>query len=156
MIFDGKLGPEQVQQYAEEKEAIYRELYAPDIEEVTGLIKFIDDLQGRNIRTAIATTAPAKNREFALQSLGLEDRFEVILGDEHVVNGKPNPEIFLSTANELSVDPSECIVFEDSPPGVKAGKNAGMVVVGLLTSHASDELSEADYLVNDFTDINLT
>lgn len=155
LVFGRKLSGEELQNYSDEKEAIYRELYAADIEEVEGLTDFIQKLHDKNIKTAIATTAPAGNRDFALKALGLEGKFEVILGDEHVTNGKPHPEIYLSTAKGLGVSPNECIVFEDSPPGIESGKNAGMKVVGLLTSHSGEELAGADYLVNDFTEINL-
>jgi beta-phosphoglucomutase-like phosphatase (HAD superfamily) len=77
------------------------------------------------------------------------------LGDEHVTQGKPHPEIYLATAKELGVAPSECLVFEDSPPGVASGKSAGMTVVGILSSHAPGELKDADYAVDDFTQIQL-
>jgi len=92
-IFDRPLSPDEVAQYTEEKEALYRELYAPHIQEVGGLTSLITELRDRDIKIAIATTAPAKNREFALRELGLEGKFDVILGDEHVAHGKPNPEV---------------------------------------------------------------
>ena len=155
LVFGRKLNGDELQKYSNEKEAIYRELYAPEIEEVEGLTELIEKLHEKNIKTAIATTAPAKNREFVLKALGLEGKFEVILGDEHVTFGKPHPEIYTATARALSVSPDECIVFEDSPPGVESGKNAGMKVIGLLTSHNSEELSQADYLVDDFTQVNI-
>ena len=155
LVFGDKPSPDDLLAYTEEKEAIYRELYEPEIKEVAGLSDLINQFEEKNIRIAIATTAPKKNRDFALVSLGLEGKFEVILGDEHVTHGKPDPEIYLSTAKELGVAPKECIVFEDSPPGVKAGKNAGMAVVGILTTHSAHELAEADYFVNDFSELRI-
>lgn len=155
LVFGRKLTPEEVQEYSEEKEALYRQLYEQDIQEVAGLTQLIRRLHEHTIHTAIATTAPAKNREFALKALRLEGKFDVILGDEHVKQGKPDPEIYLSAARELSLKPEECIVFEDSPPGVASGKNAGMLVVGVLTSHSIDELSDADYYINDFTEMDI-
>lgn len=115
----------------------------------------VDALHARGVKTAIATTAPAKNREFALQALDLIGKFEVILGDEHVTHGKPHPEIYLAAAEKLGVDPAECIVFEDSPPGVQSGKQAGMTVIGILSSHAAEDLHEADYVVEHFDRIKL-
>lgn len=156
IVFGKKLDKERELQYTEEKEALYRELFKPDIEEIAGLSKLIEDLHDRGIRTAIATTAPAKNRNFALKELELEGKFEVILGDEHVSQGKPHPEIYLSTAKELGVRPDECIVFEDSPPGVLSGKNAGMTVVGILSSHTPEDIKDADYTASDFTTINFS
>lgn len=155
LVFGRKLSDSEIRRYSDEKEAIYRALYAPYIVEVEGLTNLINALHEKNIRTAIATTAPAKNREFALESLGLEGKFEIILGDEHAKLGKPNPEIYLSAARKLNISPSECAVFEDSPPGIKSGKNAGMLVIALLTSHNADELGLADYFVNDFTEVEV-
>lgn len=108
------------------------------------------------MQTAIATTAPTKNRDFVLKALGLEGKFEVILGDEHVTHGKPHPEIYLSAAEMLGIVPNECLVFEDSPPGVASGKSAGMTVVGILSSHFADELQDADYAVGNFTQIGFS
>jgi len=153
-VFGHPLEPEQIARYTEEKEGLYRELYKPYITEVEGLTTFINNLRAYHLKLAIATTAPKKNRDFTLRALNLKGKFEIIIGDEHVGKGKPDPEIYLSTASELGVEPSECVVFEDSPSGVKSGKSAGMTVVGLLTSHDATELSKADYLVRDFTDID--
>jgi beta-phosphoglucomutase len=154
-LFGPSVSPHKIKVISDEKEALYRELYADFIEEVPGLIKFIDKLHKRRIRTAIATTAQLQNRNFALVSLGLEDRFEVILGDEHVRNGKPDPEIYLKTSQELGVAPEKCIVFEDSPPGVQAAKNAGMTAVGVLTMHKTEHLRSADFLIHNFAEIQL-
>ena len=154
-VFGKELSPEEIKKFTDEKESIYQELYAPDIKEVQGLRNLLEQLKQRNIKLAIATTAPAGNREFGLKALGLNDTFEVILGDEHVNRGKPDPEIYLETAKKLGVDPTHCLVFEDSPVGVQAGKNAGMRVVGILTTHTAEELGAADQHVNDFAQLEL-
>ncbi|MBP9667949.1 HAD family phosphatase [Candidatus Saccharibacteria bacterium] len=152
-LFSRELTAREVTAYSEEKEAIYRELYREHIEEVEGLSVFIDTLHKLGLRTAIATTSPKKNYTFVLNSLGLMEKFEVILGDEDVKHGKPNPEIYKKTAAALGVSPSDCIAFEDSPPGVQSAKRAGMTVVGIVTSHAPDELQGADYTVANFTEL---
>lgn len=153
-VFGRQLGEDEIQKYTDEKEAVYRELYGGYIEEVKGLTSLIGRLVDEGKKIAIATTAPKENRAFGLAALGLEGKFEVIMGNEHVKHGKPHPEIYIRTAEQLGVDPSDCVVFEDSPPGVQSGKAANMTVIGLLTSHVPDELSAADYLVYDFTEIS--
>jgi len=156
LVFNRKLDKDEELNYTEEKEALYRGLLQPDMEEISGLTKLIEMLHTRGIKTAIATTAPAKNREFVLKELGLNGKFEVILGDEHVNRGKPHPEIYESTSRKLGVKPHQCLVFEDSPPGVASGKDAGMTVVGILSSHSAEELHDADYVVSDFTNIQFS
>lgn len=149
----GDMSPEETQRLGDEKEVLYRELYAPDIEAVRGLHETVNELERHGLRLAIATTANKANREFVLDALGLQDRFELVLGEEHVSHGKPHPEIYLSAAQKLGVEPAECLVFEDSPSGVAAAKEAGMTVAGLLTLHTPEELKQADYTVSDFTDV---
>lgn len=68
--------------------------------------------------------------------------------------GKPDPEIFLKTAEALHIAPENCIVFEDSIAGVRAGKAAGMKVVALTTSHKPEQLKEADLIIKDYAEIN--
>lgn len=154
-IFEHKLSEEDLQKYTEEKETLYRSFYESEIKEVDGLTDIIEALLQNGLRLAIATTAPKRNRDFGLKALGLENTFETILGDEHVTRGKPHPEIYLSAAKQLDIAPKECIVFEDTPAGVIAGKDAGMTVVGILTSHTAEELKSADFIVDDFTHIKL-
>ena len=115
----------------------------------------LNSIKKRDKKLAIATTAPKENREFVLNALGLEEYFEVILGEEDVQKGKPDPEIYLKTAELLGVAPDSCIVFEDSPVGVASAKNAGMTVVGITTTHSEDELEKADIIVQNFTELKL-
>ena len=147
---------EEINSHAEKKEQLYRELYAPHIQEVRGLTEILQLLKSHNKKIAIATTAPKKNRDFGLEALGMSDIFSVVLGEEDITRGKPHPEIYLETAKRLGVTPDRCLVFEDSPPGVASGKSAGMTVVGLLTTHSEEELKDANYQVRDFTAVKFT
>ena len=151
MIFNKELSADEILMYSEEKEGLYRELYRSYIKEVAGLSEILHLLKVNNKKLAIATTAPKKNREFGLEALKIVDTFSVILGDEDVTKGKPDPEIYLETAKRLGVETSRCLVFEDTPSGVGAGKNARMTVIGIMTTHSAKDLKEADFHVKDFT-----
>lgn len=63
---------------------------------------------------------------------------------EDVERSKPHPEGYLKAAKLLAVDPADCIVIEDAPHGITAGKAAGCTVVGVATTHTSDDLAKAD------------
>ena len=139
--------------YAEEKEQIYRELYKDYIKEISGLTDLIKKLRDKGLKLAVATTAPWKNRDFGLEELGLTDAFDVIVGNEDVTKGKPDPQIYLEVCRRLSIDPHSCLVFEDSPVGVRAGKNAGMRVIGIMTSHSASELAKVEAVIDDFTQV---
>jgi beta-phosphoglucomutase len=153
-ILDRELSEEEIAKYADEKESVYRELYAADIEPIAGLHNLLDTLQKAGKKLAVATTAPKDNRDFGFKALGIENVFSVILGDEHITKGKPHPEIYIETAKKLQVDPSRCIVFEDTPSGIQSGKNAGMKVICLLTTHSEEDNKDADYFVKDFTQLS--
>ncbi len=87
-----------------------------------------------------------------LVAAGLETP-PVLITAEDVGRGKPDPEGYLAAALRLGVDPMDCIVLEDSPSGVKAGKLAGCVVIGIASTHRPDELSAADGIVPSLTSI---
>ncbi len=154
-LFNGKLSRKEIDEYSEEKEQMYRGLYAPFIKEVDGLSDLIKLLKAKGLKIAVATTAPQENRDFGLIALGLEKSFDVIVGDEQVELGKPDPQIYLLTAEKLEVRPKKCLVFEDTPKGVESAKRAGMKVVGVMTSRSAKDLEQADFLIKTFSDVKL-
>jgi beta-phosphoglucomutase len=149
----GNLDAETIRKYAEEKEALFRSLYN-DIKPVAGLIPFLDKLDMLNISRAIATSAPRANVDFTLQKTNTGKYFNTVLDDSFVTEGKPNPQIYLKSAQALGFDPSNCIVLEDSLSGVKAGKRAGCKVIGITTTHTREELNETDLVIDDFESLD--
>lgn len=146
----GTADPEAIARYAKEKEALYRELYAPHIRPVEGLIDFLDKLRAEGIPRAIATSAPRANVDFTLEKTGTASYFDVILDESFVSRGKPDPEIYLKTAEALNMPPSRCIVFEDSISGVLSATAAGCRVIGITTTHTSEEFPPVDRVIDDF------
>ncbi len=136
------------------KEEIYRKMYENEIAPVTGLSGFLEDLQSHNVMMAIATSGVQVNIDYMFKHLPLKKYFKEIINSAHIKKGKPNPEIFLKTAAALHTAAANCIVFEDSVPGITAGKAAGMKVVAITTSHKREELNEADLIIEDYTEIN--
>lgn len=152
----GELPEETLLRYADEKEALYREIFAADIAPVKGLIRFLDLLDAHGIPKAIATSAPAANVLFTLGHTGTEGRFGTILDETFVSKGKPDPEIYLKTCAALGLAPAQCIVIEDSLSGVAAAQAAGCSVVGITTTHTADELAHTDLIISDFDDLSAT
>lgn len=155
VLFDRELTEEEVVRYGEEKEELYRELYAPHVEPLPGLIEFLKELKQAGNSLAVATSAPRVNLEFLFDRLPLRSLFDAAIDSSDVFLGKPDPEIFLKAAAKLNRAPSQCVVFEDSFAGIQAGRNAGMKVVGLATSHAPDKLEGSDLVIGDFVQITL-
>ncbi len=152
LLFNRMLTDAQVYAFTEEKEEVYREIYRPHLKPVAGSVDFLEDLKTHGVKLAVATSAPLSNLEFTLDGAGLAPFFEVVVYGAMVRRGKPNPEIYLTTAEKLGVGPSRCVVFEDALPGIESARRAGMPVVGLTTSHSADELATSTVLqAADFT-----
>lgn len=150
----GPLPTAQLQAFADEKESLFRTLYARDVKPLNGLVSFLEKLEKNDIPRAIATSAPRANVEFTLQRTGIGRFFTTILDESYVTRGKPDPEIYIKTAAALGYDPKRCLVLEDSLSGVAAGRAAGCKVVGLATTHTAAELVESDHIIADFEGID--
>ncbi|MFZ0817458.1 MAG: HAD family hydrolase [Candidatus Sulfotelmatobacter sp.] len=72
---------------------------------------------------------------------------KVMITADDVVNGKPHPEPYLKGAEQLGVNPKECLVIEDAPAGIRAAHAGGMKVIGLTSTYPAPALSEADFVV---------
>ena len=94
-----------------------------------GVRELIEELKAAGIKVALASSS--KNAPTVIERLGVRSLFEVIVDGTMVAHTKPDPEIFLSTAEKLGVPPSECVVFEDAEAGVEAALAAGMKCVGV-------------------------
>jgi HAD superfamily hydrolase (TIGR01509 family) len=154
-VFGRALTPEEVDRYGEEKEGLYRELYARDMAPLPGLLNLLKGLRKSGIRTAVATSAPKSNVDFLLDGLGIRDCFDLVIDAAGVRRGKPDPEIYLKSARRLGCQPAACIVFEDALAGIEAGRRAGMKVIGVATTLPADRLVETDLVVKDFTEITV-
>lgn len=135
-----------------EKEAAYQELYRPHVSPLPGLLTFLARLRATHIRVALATAAPAQNREFVLGALGLERAFEVVQGPEGIARGKPAPDIYLGAAARLGLEGGACVAFEDAVNGVRSARAAGMTAVAVLTTTEEADLRRAgaSYVIRDF------
>lgn len=137
----------------DEKESLFRELYEPYVEPISGFVEFVKRLKTEGIKMAVATSAPRANLDLIADKLSLQDYMGSFMASESVTKHKPDPEVYLTSAARLGVSPEQCVVFEDSFSGVSAGLNAGMKVVGVLTSHTRDELPRCDDYIHDYQDM---
>jgi HAD superfamily hydrolase (TIGR01509 family) len=87
-------------------------------------------LRGNNIKTALVTGSMHRMAQKVAEQIGF-DAFDVILGGDDVVRGKPHPESYLTAAKMLGVDPANCVAFEDSLTGITAAEAAGTKAVGI-------------------------
>ncbi|WP_030987183.1 HAD-IA family hydrolase [Streptomyces sp. NRRL S-1813] len=102
-------------------------------------------------RWAVVTSATARLAEARLDAAGI--RTKTLIAADDISRGKPDPEPFLLAAERLGVDPARCVVFEDAPAGLAAGRAAGMLTVALTTTHRAEELS-ADVVVSTLAEVS--
>ena len=130
-----------------EKEAVYRELYAPHRATVDGFEALILDARRDGIALLVGTAAPDENIAFTLDGLDLRRHFDGVVGAADVARGKPHPDVFLLAAERAGARPENCIVFEDAPLGVEAARRAGMRAVVLTTTLPASAFAEFDNVI---------
>ena len=86
-------------------------------------------------------------------NIPIKDYFDVVINSSHITKGKPDPEIYLTTASKLNIAPGNCLVFEDAVVGVKSAKDAGMHVIGITTTQSADELKIADKVISGYKEL---
>jgi len=138
-----------------EKEGLYRELYAPYLAPVNGLENFLTELKNAGVKMAMATSATVEDINFILNKVPIRDDFDEIVNSTMVSKPKPNPQIFLKAAEKLNREPANCVVFEDSLAGIKAANDAGMKVVGITTGHLAADLHPVDLVIDDYSQLTV-
>lgn len=109
-----------------------------------------DELRARGVPVAVASGSPRERLDRTLARAGLA--FAVSVAGDEVPRGKPAPDMFLAAAERLGVAPADCVVVEDSPPGVAAGRAAGMHTLAVCRVPGTESsLAAADRLVHELT-----
>ena len=123
---------------------------------VDGVLDLIKLLQENGYSLLLASSATSKTITEVLRWFNLDEVFKVFVGGDQVSRSKPNPEIFLKTAELGNVRPSECLVIEDAYNGVFAAKEAGMYCIGFQSHYTGEQdLNMADVIVMKLCDITL-
>jgi mannitol-1-/sugar-/sorbitol-6-/2-deoxyglucose-6-phosphatase len=104
-----------------------------------GVEKIISFFNNRSISIALASSSSIRIIEAVLDRLKLRDDFKIYHSAQYEKKGKPDPAVFLSTARLLYIKPENCLVFEDSINGIKAGLAAGMKVIGVPEPHMHND-----------------
>ncbi|MFW6035005.1 MAG: HAD family hydrolase [Halanaerobiales bacterium] len=131
-------------------------LKGSQVEPINGIKPLLDKLRKVKLKVALASSSPTEYIRQVLEKLKIKEYFETTVSGEELKNGKPDPDIFLHTAELINVKPGNCLVIEDSENGVKAAKAAGMKCIGYNNLNSgSQNLDNADIIINSITEINL-
>lgn len=124
---------------------------------LAGVDELIKELHEHDVPMAVASSSTSRLIDAVLEKLGVAAYMHAIHSGEHERRGKPFPDVFLSAAKSLAVEPKECVVFEDSLNGVKAAKAAGMYCIAVpeVPYEASEfEAAGADRIVGSLDEVH--
>jgi HAD superfamily hydrolase (TIGR01509 family) len=120
-----------VQEIAAETEAIFAEILESRLATMPGLLELLDAAEATGIPKAVATSSGRRFVESVLARFDLHPRFEFVLTAEDIAQSKPHPEIYLTAADRLGLDPQRLMVLEDSQTGCQAALAAGAFTVAV-------------------------
>ncbi|MBX7157837.1 MAG: HAD family phosphatase [Verrucomicrobiae bacterium] len=147
---------ESIQQLADRKEALYRELVRDEkIELLPGVRSLLESLARHEIPRTIGSSTCLANIQVVLECTEIAHFFDNIVSAEQVAQGKPHPEVFLKAAQRLNLIPQQCLVIEDTQVGLQAAQAAHMFALGVATTHPAETLTQADRVVDNLTVVSV-
>ena len=138
------------QKIMEDKVEYYNSIFKPEFYD--NIFSLLDRLKEKNVRMAVVTGA-MRDRVNDLVREYLDGYFSAIVSSDDVKKTKPYPEPYLKGASLLGLRPEECIVVENAPMGIKAAKSAGTFVIAITTTLRREDLEEADYITESFSEM---
>ncbi|NTV02307.1 MAG: beta-phosphoglucomutase family hydrolase [Chlorobiaceae bacterium] len=153
-FLDPSISAEKAERLTELKDILYRVMNRDAIRPMPGLDGFLASAADAGILLGVGTGAGPKNIAYVLGLLGIESRFQAVVGAHQVSHGKPHPETFLRAAELLGASPASCIVFEDALPGVEAAGAAGMRCVAVTTTNTPEAFAGFDNVITTIDDFS--
>lgn len=133
-----------LQEAIERKALLYERAIRSSLELVPGSVEFVHAAAGRGYRLAIVSGALRREIELVLGEAGIRRHFQVLIAAEDVARCKPDPEGYRAARTAFGLPAGECVIIEDSLPGLEAARGAGIRCAMLTTSHTAMELAAAD------------
>ncbi len=148
-ILGNDLPPEKFSALMKRKEEIVLELITSEgIQPIDGALELVVQLRSLGLRTGIASSS--RTAELFLKNLRAEHLFDAVTDGQVSQQPKPHPEVFMTTARKLGIEPHRCLAFEDAVFGIRAARAAGMKVVAITTTTAAEKLVEAHWIIDSF------
>lgn len=149
--------PDSLDEIKEEWMDMARDKYCRQVPLKPGAKEFLMLLRSRKISTGIASANGIELVHAVLRANGVDQYLDSVHTCCEVKRGKPHPDIYLLVAEELQVKPEECLVFEDIPMGILAGKRAGMRTCAVEDAFSRNQIEQkrqlADYYIQDYYDV---
>ncbi|MEJ2758909.1 MAG: HAD-IA family hydrolase [Anaerolineales bacterium] len=138
---------------SERKEALFRQMLNGRVTLLPGVREWLSRFQAWGMRQAVASSAPAENIIAIADEFELRSYFNALVSGTGMP-GKPHPDVFLKSAQELDVPPERCVVVEDAVHGVEGARAAGMKCIAVTTTKSAEALGQADLVLKDLTELN--
>ena len=140
-VFKDKYGQDLpiLDMYKEKDEMLFQVIESGQVPIKEGAMEILKSLKDNNFKIALATSAKKDRLNKQLKIGNLEGIFDTVVCGDDVINGKPNPEIFLKAAENISVNPENCVVIEDSSAGIKAAYSGKMIPIHVEDLKKADE-----------------
>ncbi|MBQ1192678.1 MAG: GNAT family N-acetyltransferase [Lachnospiraceae bacterium] len=124
---------------------------------VAGVVRFVQMLKREtSLRLAVASSSSMSKIEHNIENLNISECFDILVSGQSLQVSKPDPAIFLKTAEAMEIKPSECLVIEDSENGVMAAVNAGIPCIGFINPNSGNQnLSEANAAFESFENLDI-
>jgi len=149
------LSEKEIEEAGDRKQKFYLEGIEKDgVMVYNSTVELIKELKDNNTKIAIASAS--RNCRKILEKTGLIDLGDAIVDGNVITRGKPDPQIFLMAAKEISCEPAGCVVFEDAVLGVQAALNAKMICVGIDRYDKPSRLLGANIIVEDISEVSYT
>jgi HAD superfamily hydrolase (TIGR01509 family) len=153
VMVDAHSLPDSIQELADESRVLFFELAVNRLEAMPGLFELLAHIEAHNLPKGVATSSSRPYLERILGQFDLLSRFPMTLTAEDVTHGKPHPEIYLTAAARLGVDPREMLVLEDSEAGTNAAAAANAVIVSVPHEHSCQhDFSRATFIAQSLHD----
>ncbi|MCB2409373.1 HAD family hydrolase [Hymenobacter lucidus] len=152
-VFTNPVPKKKLEEYAAQRELLYRVLYWNKRRELAGLTRFLEAARAAGLKIALGTGSAPETIGYIIDHLNLRRFFDVVVGKADVENGKPHADTFAAAARKLGVPPERCVVFEDAILGEQAAYKAGMRCIAVLSSLKEKDFQAPLTTIQDFTGI---
>jgi HAD superfamily hydrolase (TIGR01509 family) len=143
-------------QLRNQRRAFFEDLIEEKLTPLPGFMHLLKLLHKQKYKIALASNRYEKHIHMILDNLEVTEYFDVIVGPNDERRHKPHPDIYLHTVEKLNVKPDECIVLEDSEPGILAAKAANMKVIAIPNQYtAEQDLTKADIILDSLDKVNV-
>ena len=152
-----ELTDEQVEQATQLRQEYFLNILTEEpLPPFPGVLEIMDEaMQREDFRVAIATSGTLEKSRAVLNAVGVPYRKMVYINGNDVKHKKPDPELFLTAAHRMGIQPANCVVIEDAPNGVQAAKAAGAKCIAVTNSTTAAKLREADLVCDSLKQIDI-